>query len=360
MGIIGMRFIKNFPVLILFIISGNCFGEDKLVGMASYLSKTKIVVGDGSQLDIINDGRCEINGNHYVINRDYAIEIISEEVVNYCKKGSLQGKALSFYDNSLPINQFYYEFPHVIDEVLYSNSVLPIKYLSIFVQKILEVIQNFAGLSWGGAIVVFSLIFKLAMWPVNRMTARAQQRVSEVGSKLEDRLTEIKLHYDGEEAHNRLMAVYKEFGVSPFYTLKPMLGLFIQIPFWMAIFGALGEMPQFNGESFLWIENLAYPDSVAPLGFTLPFLGNQFNLLPIVMTIITGLGALLYKDDYASPAALRKTKFKLYMMATFFLVLFYPFPAAMVLYWTMANFLHLLQQQLGSLRTVLKNAESKK
>lgn len=46
-----------------------------------------------------------------------------------------------------------------------------------------------------------------------------------------------------------------------------MLSLFIVIPFGMMIFAALGEIPQFNDVYFLWIEDLAYPDAVLPLGF---------------------------------------------------------------------------------------------
>lgn len=34
---------------------------------------------------------------------------------------------------------------------------------------------------------------------------------------------------------------------------------------------------------FLWIDNLAAPDALFPLGFTVPFLGwTEFNVLPII------------------------------------------------------------------------------
>ena len=54
---------------------------------------------------------------------------------------------------------------------------------------------------------------------------RFQRRVSQVQAQLAPQLAEIKANYDGEEAHNRLMAAHKSLGVLPFYTLKPMLVL---------------------------------------------------------------------------------------------------------------------------------------
>ena len=54
-----------------------------------------------------------------------------------------------------------------------------------------------------------------------------------------------------------------------------MLVTLIQFPGLIATFNALADMPQWSEVSWLWIDNLAYPDSVGLLPFTLNFFGSQ-------------------------------------------------------------------------------------
>jgi YidC/Oxa1 family membrane protein insertase len=142
------------------------------------------------------------------------------------------------------------------------------------------------------------------------------------------------------------MNAHKELGVSPFYTLKPMLGSLIQVPILIAVFNALGEMPQLDGESFLWIENLAYPDSIGHLPFAIPMFGDTISLLPFIMTAVTLYSTIIFRNRHAPEAEVKSQKRNLYLMAGAFFILFYPFPAAMVLYWTLANMLQTIQQQV--------------
>jgi YidC/Oxa1 family membrane protein insertase len=142
------------------------------------------------------------------------------------------------------------------------------------------------------------------------------------------------------------MQAHKDLGVTPFYTLKPMLSFLIQIPVLIAIFNALGEMPQLAGQTFLWINDLSLVDGIYPLNFGIPFMGDSINLMPFIMTAITLLSSFLLKDNQASIQENKKQKIKLYLMSLGFLILFYPFPAVMVMYWAMANLLQLLQQKI--------------
>jgi YidC/Oxa1 family membrane protein insertase len=178
------------------------------------------------------------------------------------------------------------------------------------------------------------------------MTVRFQQKVSQVQAKLAPQLVDIKAKYDGEEAHNRIMEAHKKLGVSPFYTLKPMLSIFIQVPIWIAVFNALGEMPQLIGQSFLWIKDLAYPDTIGYLPASIPMFGDTISLLPFVMTAVTLLSTFIFQNRHASESEIKRQKRNLYLMAGAFLVLFYPFTAAMVFYWTLANFLQIVQQKI--------------
>jgi YidC/Oxa1 family membrane protein insertase len=233
-----------------------------------------------------------------------------------------------------------------LDSIRYVHLWPPLAWLAKLVEASIEVLQSTVASSWGWALVIFAILLKLLLLPVAIMTVRLQRHVSQIQSRLAPSLTEIKANFDGEEAHNRVMAAHKNLGVSPFFTLKPILGSFIQIPILIAVFNALGEMQQFSGQSFLWIENLAYPDAITKFGSILPLLGNSLNLLPFAMTAIAIISTIFFQNRHAPKSEQRRQKRNLYLMAGAFFVLFYPFPAVMVLYWTLANMIQIVQQQI--------------
>ena len=232
-----------------------------------------------------------------------------------------------------------------LDQIRYAHLWWPLAQLAKIVEYSLISIQYNIVSSWGLTIVIFSILLKFILLPVSLMTIRFQRRMAQVQAQLAPKLLEIKKKYDGEEAHNRIMAAHNELGVSPFYTLKPILGLFVQIPLMISVFNALGEMPQLDGQTFLWIENLAYPDSVGNLSFSIPIFGNVISLLPFIMTAVTLYSTIIFQNRYATEVELKYQKRNLYLMGAAFFVLFYPFPASMVLYWASANILHVFLQK---------------
>lgn len=235
------------------------------------------------------------------------------------------------------------EFPE-FEAVKYSHLWDWLRYISLAIEWLLSTINQIIG-HWGWSIVVLTVVMKLLLMPVSLLTLKFQKSVSKNQTLLAPKLAEIKQKYKGEKAHNEMMAAHKSLGVSPFYALKPMLSNFIQIPILVAIFNVLGEMSLLEGQSFLWVNDLSLPDTLFNLGFSIPLLGSGFNLLPILMTVITLLSTIYYKNDLAPENETKKQKVNLYLMAFAFFVLFYPFPASMVLYWAVANVLQFIQQK---------------
>lgn len=205
-------------------------------------------------------------------------------------------------------------------------------------------LQTHGVKNWGLAVLLFGTLIKFFLLPVGIASVRLQRRVSKVNAKLLPRLARIKADFKGEEAHNKIMAAHQELGVTPFFTLKPLSTSLIHVPVLVAISSVLGIMPDLAGKSFLWIEDLAYPDALLTLPFSIPLLGDKLSLLPFLMTLVTILCTIYFQDRHATPQQLRAQKKKLYLMSVGFFVLFYPFPAALVLYWTFANMLHSIQQ----------------
>ena len=255
--------------------------------------------------------------------------------------GKLENVRL-FYGTKLEAGQ---QVP-LLDVIRYSHLWNWLGSFSRAVERALVFVQQNMVSSWGWAIIVFGVLLKILLLPVALMTNHFQRSVSQCQAILEPKLAEIKEINDPEEAHNRTMAAYKELGVTPFYVLKPLAGSLIYVPILVAIFNALGEMSQFDGVSFLWIKDLAYPDAVMNLPFEIPFFGSTVNLLPFLMTILTLIATIIFKNRHTTPKQIKRQKRNLYLMAAAFFVLFYPFPACMVLYWTLANVLQLAQQQM--------------
>ncbi len=232
-----------------------------------------------------------------------------------------------------------------LDQLRYSHLWKPLSWLTKVVEASLVTIHAYTFNHWGLAIVIFSILLNLTLFPIHNMVARMQDEVGRNRALLEPKLVEIKMMYDGEEAHNRVIAAHKAIGVSPFYSLKPLLGIVVQAPIWIAVFNALGEMPQLAGQSFLWIDDLAYPDIVAQLPFNIPLLGTTVHPLPLVMFGVTCLSVSALRNERGSKIEYVRQKRNLYGMAVVFLILLYPFPAAMTLYWTLNNLIQFVSQQ---------------
>jgi membrane protein insertase Oxa1/YidC/SpoIIIJ len=80
-------------------------------------------------------------------------------------------------------------------------------------------------------------------------------------------------------------------------------------------------------------------DRLLPLSFSLPYFGSYVNLLPIALGIVTFV-SMAYTNNGWDRSGLTKGL----AMGGLFFVLFYSFPAALVLYWLAANLLQFVQQ----------------
>ena len=232
-----------------------------------------------------------------------------------------------------------------LDNLFFSHLWSWMRIISFGLLYILTGLYALIG-DYGLAIIALAFAVKILMLPLTAVADKWQHEVNEIHTKLQPHLKEIKANYRGEEQVERIHALYKEHDTNMFFTLKSLFGFLIQIPVFIAVYNMLGENFALDGEPFLWIKNLAQPDHFLKLPFTTPFFGNYLNALPFIMTLVTLLASMLFDAHTLSADLQKKQQRQLYMMALLFFVLFYTFPAGMVLYWTSTNLIQLFKDQI--------------
>ncbi|MCW8927083.1 MAG: membrane protein insertase YidC, partial [Xanthomonadales bacterium] len=196
---------------------------------------------------------------------------------------------------------------------------------------------------WGLAVMLLSLVVGILMRPLSKIADRLQDQVHETEARLAPILAEIKKNHKGAEQSEKIIEMYKEQGVHPLYSLKSLAGVMVVIPVFIGAFDMLAENIHLSGESFLWIADLSHPDMFWQMPFRLPFFGEYLNLLPFIMTGFSVIASKLHSHPAMDAAQRRKQARNLLAMAMGFLVLFYTFPAGMVLYWTTNNLISVIK-----------------
>ena len=230
-------------------------------------------------------------------------------------------------------------------QLMYSALWDWLRQLCFLIEWIFISLLNLVG-NEGIAILLLACVLKIMIFPLNRIAEKWQDDVNSTQSDLQPQIDEIKSMFSGEEANRRIMQLYQDKNISPFYSVKSLFGFLIQIPIFIAVFDVLGESIYLLEKSFFFIDDLSKPDQWLSLPIIVPFFGSSFNLLPFCMMIISLLSAFLYTDQNLTGDLLQNQKRKLYYMSILFFVLLFTFPSGMVLYWTTSNLLQLTQMQI--------------
>jgi YidC/Oxa1 family membrane protein insertase len=222
----------------------------------------------------------------------------------------------------------------------------PLSFALLFLLRWLTALVGSPGV----AIVALGVSVKVLLLPLAAMAERLQEQVNATQARLQPGIDAINAAHKGEERTRRTLALYREEGVHPMYTLKSLGGFLIQFPVFIAVFDMLAEDFGLYRVSFLWIEDLSRPDELLRLPLCLPFFGCHLNLLPFLMSGISAAALLRFHSPVLTRPLVRRQRRNLLCMTLLFFVLFYTFPAGMVLYWTSTNAFQLVSQELGRLR----------
>ena len=195
--------------------------------------------------------------------------------------------------------------------------------------------------NYGVAIILLTLLIKLLLQPLSKKGMDSTAKMSALSPKLE----ELKVKYaDNPEAMNAAMAkLYKDEGINPMGSCLPML---IQFPILIALYGMLNTHYDLRGAMFIpgWIPDLSVPETIFTLPFNIPFLGNQVHLLPIIYTASMIFSMKITQTTNTQSAGNGMMKFMTYGMPIIFFFVLYNTPSGLLVYWTMMNFISIIQQ----------------
>lgn len=193
-----------------------------------------------------------------------------------------------------------------------------------FVQPILWLLNilNSFVMNYGVAIILMTLLMRLAMWPLTRKSYVSMMAMQ----KMQPEMARIQKLYANDKARLQMemLRLYQTHKTSPMSGCLPML---IQIPIFFALYKALLISVQMRSAHFLWISDLASMD--------------PYFILPILM------GATMWLQQYLQAPTAQKnapandpaaqTQRVMKWMPLIFTVMFAWMPAGLVLYWTISN-----------------------
>ncbi len=175
--------------------------------------------------------------------------------------------------------------------------------------------------NWGWSIVALVLLLKIAFYWLNAKAYSSMAKMKAINPKIMEMRARLK--DKPQEMQQAMMKIYREEKVNPMGGCFPIM---IQIPVFIALYWVLLSSVEMRGAPWmLWIKDLSAPD--------------PFFILPIVMTLTTMLQTAL------NPAPPDPMQAKLmWFMPLVFSVMFFFFPAGLVMYWITNNILSITQQ----------------
>ncbi|MGH7531442.1 MAG: membrane protein insertase YidC [Gemmatimonadales bacterium] len=196
--------------------------------------------------------------------------------------------------------------------------------VSVFVVNILLWMHGQLNLAYGWVLILFGVIVRLLLWPLNQKAMEAGIRMQAVQPLIKE--VQDRYRNDPERLQREMLRLYKEHKVNPFGGCLPML---LPMPVLLALFFVFANTIEFRGVPFLWLPDLSRAD--------------PYYIIPLLM----GLSMFtLSKVGQIGVPPNPQAKMMLYFMPIFMTVLFLNFASGLNLYYAAQNIFSIPQQYL--------------
>jgi len=177
--------------------------------------------------------------------------------------------------------------------------------------------------NWGWAIVALVVVLKAGFYWLNAYAYRSMAKMKAVNPRIMELRERLK--DKPQELQQQMMKIYREEGVNPIGGCLPIL---VQMPFFIALYWVLLSSVEMRNAPWIgWITDLSAKD--------------PYFILPLLMTATSLL------QTWLNPTPPDPVQAKMmWIMPLVFSVMFFFFPAGLVLYWLTNNILSITQQYL--------------
>ena len=195
----------------------------------------------------------------------------------------------------------------------------------IIAQPLFWLLNSLHGLigNWGWAIVALVVLLKIAFYWLNASAYRSMAKMKAINP----RVMELRERYKDkpQQMQQEMMRIYREEKVNP---IGGCLPIFVQMPFFIALYWVLLSSVEMRHAPWIgWITDLSAKD--------------PYFILPLLMTASSLL------QTWLNPTPPDPVQAKMmWIMPLAFSVMFFVFPAGLVLYWLTNNILSIAQQWL--------------
>ena len=182
--------------------------------------------------------------------------------------------------------------------------------------RLYQVLHN-----WGWSIVALVVLLKIAFYWLNASAYRSMAKMKAINPKVMEMRERLK--DKPQQMQQEMMRIYREEKVNP---LGGCLPIVVQIPFFIALYWVLLSSVEMRNAPWIgWITDLSSKD--------------PFFILPALMTASTMF------QTWLNPTPPDPVQAKMmWIMPLVFSVMFFAFPAGLVLYWLTNNLLSIAQQ----------------
>jgi YidC/Oxa1 family membrane protein insertase len=226
--------------------------------------------------------------------------------------------------------------------------------------------------NYGIAIILLVLLLRLALHPVTRWSTRSMLEMQKMAPKME----QIRKQFaDDKERMQQEMAK-----IGGFKSFSGCLPMFLQMPIWIALYGALGAAIHLRHAAFipaswlppgsLFLQDLSSPDAMVAWqtpfflpGNDLPVLGwitgaiqgmltgsasvglTSFNILPVLVGVSFYLQQKMTPQPAATSPQMEQQRKMMSFMFIFFALMMYGLPSGLCLYISASSFLGFFEQR---------------
>jgi YidC/Oxa1 family membrane protein insertase len=194
------------------------------------------------------------------------------------------------------------------------------------------------GITYGWALVLFGIMVRVALWPLNQKAMRSSMALQAVQPLMKD--IQERYKNDPQRLQQEMFKLYKEHKVNPFGGCWPML---LPMPILFALFFVFQNSIELRGAPWLWLTDLSRPD--------------PFYIIPVLMGVsmyaVTKIGQVGMEPN-------PQMKMMLYIMPVMMTVLFLNFASGLNLYYAVQNIASIPQQWMIAKERQKRNPATRK